>query len=1156
MQFPAPFRREAKPFLGLVFRHQFPVMLKEHLWAVTGLKGDLGGALGFRHAVGAIRMPQSVVNEFHSRVALLVIQRVFGRVKQPGEVDPVSDGRLELFSRKPRLIVVESSRVSSLNGRKASDRQRPLDMHKYPLRVARIRASSFANFKRLLFVSIAAFAVQPCFAAIKVFKPTLNPMETVVAFATPQDYGAAGDGTTDDTAAFQKAMDAAHDAGGGVIFVPAGNYAFHSTLNIPYGVTLHGDWKDWTAGTGGCVGTTFKIYAGGGESAGTPFISMRPSTGLWGINFWYPDQNPAKITPYPFTIKLSGDLLVQNVALINSYQGIQANDASHHMLQTIIGSPLLLGITADEIYDVCHINDLRFSPNVWPASKLAGAPAVGGAHAKWMRANGTGVRLLRIDGESCMATYISGYKIGLEFNASSHGAGGCSFYQGAITDCGTALFAQVASMAAGVPFTWFTLDGDVAVNRTSTEQDGSLAFSNCAIIGRSGTAVNFTGKTWASMVQFQNSTITGTIKSDGCIFNLVSCNLIGSPQCVMSPSATTRASFIGCTFSPAQSITNNGNPANLMIDARKPVANVLPQVPWSIFTAQYASCQPAKTTLFLSSAYGAKGNGTTDDTAAIQRALTAAGSNGGGIVYLQPGKYKTTNTLVVPSGVRLQGPFEGRHTPCSEGAFIRPFAGKGKATGPVALALSANSGVIGVNFSYESQTSACTPFPPTIQGRGANVYAIGVMCPNAYIYVDLNTYTCKNHFFDMVDGWAVSRGFLVGNGSSGTLLNIGANWTYWIGNYGSQSNLGSDHKADNAAFFGRSYLQWQTMGDCTEIMANVFAIPTHNLVYCADQNGKGPNLICINVQQDGSVQGYIFDSAAVSTIKVVNATCCLFTDTKNPSPLDKRENTVYIKTTPRFKGTARFFNAASWGGPIREIVMGGGDLGLDLYYTPDSGSAGIQIDGGVFHLVNYGNPSQEPLYTINFGTNAGIAGKTNEVIGNYSYHGVTYKNPKPGNPVNAWGNFAASNSGPQNGSVYHLVCENSGKAIDNGGFSDDGSSLVQWEDGSNVNQEWKLVDIGGGYFHLVSVQSGKAVDNGGSTSDGTGIKQKTVEAGNTSQGWKFVNVGGMYPFHVVNQKSEKALDNTGANSNGKSITQSRDNGAKDTNQNWRLVLVR
>ncbi|HWY32293.1 MAG TPA: autotransporter-associated beta strand repeat-containing protein, partial [Candidatus Acidoferrum sp.] len=57
----------------------------------------------------------------------------------------------------------------------------------------------------------------------RIFIPTFSTNEVVVAVATPQQYGAAGDGITDDSAAFQAAMNAVYNSGGsggGVVFVP------------------------------------------------------------------------------------------------------------------------------------------------------------------------------------------------------------------------------------------------------------------------------------------------------------------------------------------------------------------------------------------------------------------------------------------------------------------------------------------------------------------------------------------------------------------------------------------------------------------------------------------------------------------------------------------------------------------------------------------------------------------------------------------------------------------------------------------------------------------------------------------------------------------------------------------------------------------------
>lgn len=54
-------------------------------------------------------------------------------------------------------------------------------------------------------------------------------------------------------------------------------------------------------------------------------------------------------------------------------------------------------------------------------------------------------------------------------------------------------------------------------------------------------------------------------------------------------------------------------------------------------------------------AYGATGNGTTDDTSSIQAAINAAQAFGKGKVYIPPGTYLVSSTLNVTTGITIQG---------------------------------------------------------------------------------------------------------------------------------------------------------------------------------------------------------------------------------------------------------------------------------------------------------------------------------------------------------------------------------------------------------------------------------------------------------------------------------------------------------------------
>lgn len=85
------------------------------------------------------------------------------------------------------------------------------------------------------------------------------------------------------------------------------------------------------------------------------------------------------------------------------------------------------------------------------------------------------------------------------------------------------------------------------------------------------------------------------------------------------------------------------------------------ELPLADLDARYVGATAGATIWFnvKAAAYGAKGDGTTNDRAAINAALAAANAAGGGIVYFPAGTYLVTPTGASPVGLTLMGTSQG-----------------------------------------------------------------------------------------------------------------------------------------------------------------------------------------------------------------------------------------------------------------------------------------------------------------------------------------------------------------------------------------------------------------------------------------------------------------------------------------------------------------
>jgi len=302
-----------------------------------------------------------------------------------------------------------------------------------------------------------------------------------------RDFGAKGDGKTDDTAAFQRALDEAGKAGGGVVYAPRGNYLFKGHLVVPNGVTLKGVWESVPAHNGirdaGLPkptddGTTFLITGGAGSEEGAPFITLNTNSTLKGVVLYYPEQKTDDVpTPYPWAIAMRGkNPAVLDVEMLNPYNGIDATQNERHLIRNVHGQPLRRGVLVDQIYDIGRIENVHFNP--WFSMK----PRL----FEWQMQNGEAFIFGRSDWQYVLNTFCYGYKVGYRFIQTNAGVCNGNFLGIGADDCLVAvLVEQTAPMGILISNGEFVSfrGSDPTMVRVAPTHSGTVRFVNCAYWG-------------------------------------------------------------------------------------------------------------------------------------------------------------------------------------------------------------------------------------------------------------------------------------------------------------------------------------------------------------------------------------------------------------------------------------------------------------------------------------------------------------------------------------------------------------------------------------------------------------------------------------------------------------------------------------------------
>lgn len=194
------------------------------------------------------------------------------------------------------------------------------------------------------------------------------------------DYGAvAGDTrripSDDSTGAFQQALDAAGEAGGGTVYIPAGAYRINGALSVPTGVELRGSFESAHYGNSTYRGTQLCAYGYKDNENGAPLITLAEGAGIKGFTVFYPEQgysdladiDAEKVHAYPPTVRANKNTWIQNMAMIATYTAIDAmtNKCDNIVITDVTGAAMYATLIMGHGTDGGYVQNLHFNYSGW-----------------------------------------------------------------------------------------------------------------------------------------------------------------------------------------------------------------------------------------------------------------------------------------------------------------------------------------------------------------------------------------------------------------------------------------------------------------------------------------------------------------------------------------------------------------------------------------------------------------------------------------------------------------------------------------------------------------------------------------------------------------------------------------------------------------------
>ncbi|WP_165226886.1 glycosyl hydrolase family 28-related protein [Aquisphaera insulae] len=372
-------------------------------------------------------------------------------------------------------------------------------------------------------------------------------------------------------------------------------------------------------------------------------------------------------------------------------------------------------------------------------------------------------------------------------------------------------------------------------------------------------------------------------------------------------------------------------------------------------------------------AFGAKADGVTDATAAVQKALDAAGKTGG-IVRLPAGRYLVAGSLRIPVGVALVGV---QQAPVAIepliGTVVLATGGRDREDAPALFEMGSSSVVQGLTVFYpEQKIQDIHPYAWTFHLQGFDNTVENVTLINSYNGIRIGPEPNVRHRIRSVVGCVLRRGLELDNCTDiGRIENV-----QWHNHWWSATSVGGDWKVPfdymakhcEGFIFGRS--DW-------EYVTNTFIFPTQiGYHFIATPNGSMNGQLC-GIGADAANRCVVVDAIQPMGLLITNGQFVAFTG----------ENPIEVVIAATAKGSVRLQNCDFWGPAAQNVVTHGpGFTSLsNCYFSSDHpvppGKALVEADDGKLQVQGCSFGSDLPAILLGKGLKHAIVTGNNGVKG-------------------------------------------------------------------------------------------------------------------------------------------------------------------------------